>query len=188
MIDLSAYTRNDVSNEYDLQINSELEIVKSEYPFIKEIPTNIASTSYLRTFRVIAVHSRVISDEMGFEEDYINEYSKEIFLIIPKDYKVNGCIIYGAKWLNLKDIPDNDLHIYKNKDNNGYHKLCVGVDGSFINLRYPILESIRTSDKILTAYKLYLEGVTSKVILFAYSHGEKGKKEYGRDKGKYRTK
>ena len=124
----------------------------------------------------------------GIPEAYLGKYSKLIYVIIPKNYHSNGCLVYGAKWDSLDRIPTDDLHIYRNGDKSGFHQMCVGVPESFANFRNPILECVRTAERILIAYELFLTGVNSSIDLIAYSHGENGRNEYVRRTKKYRTK
>ena len=64
---------------------------------------------------------------------------------------------------------------------------CVGVPQSFIYLKNVILENVRTAESMMIAYESYQRGITNKVDLIAYSHGEEGKNEYSRNRKRYRT-
>lgn len=159
-----------------------------EYPFTKiiyRIPYNQRAIDCLK---IVAVNSKVIKAVNGVERDFLGKYSKLIYVVIPPTYAVNGCYVYGAKWENLFEIPYEDRHIDYGVEKDGYHKLCVGVPQSFKEFKNPILESVRTAERILTAYELYLCGTNKSIDLNAYSHGKQGEIEYEKKNNRYRTK
>ena len=81
----------------------------------------------------------------------------------------------------------NDQHFY-DINSHGKYQFCVGVPESFIYMKNVILENVRTADKMLVAYELFQTGQTNKLELLAYSHGDKGQKEYKNERKKYKTK
>ena len=59
---------------------------------------------------------------------------------------------------------------------------------SFIYMQNVIIENVRTAENMLIAYEQFQKGFAEIVKLKAYSHGEKGKDEYRRDRKRFRTK
>ena len=121
------------------------------------------------------------------KEDYIGEYSREAYVVVPFDYEEKGCTVYCKKWKNISRIPNQHYH-FENFSINDFYKLCVGVPESFKFLESPILECLRTAEQTLIAYELYLKGYNKNIILIDYSHGQKGRLEYASNKKSYKTK
>lgn len=171
-------------NEYYKNAQEDIMELIQEYPFTKRviIPSVIPEPIILN---VVAVNNGLIHECNAQENDFKGEYSKELKIIIPYDYTRNGCKIYGASWIDLEKIPQKDHHF--NGKENGKYLFCVGVPQSFIHLKNVILENVRTAESMMIAYESYQRGMTNKVDLIAYSHGEEGKNEYSRNRKRYRT-
>lgn len=116
--------------------------------------------------------------------DFLGEYSKLIEVIVPYNYKKNGCKVFGGAWIDLNRIDNKDMHFFE-RLNDGRYKLCVGVPQSFEKMKNVLLESIRTTDNLLIAYEKIQSGLTNKLELIAYNHGKKGMKQYDKDRKKY---
>lgn len=171
--------------KYRSSVMKDLAELKIFYPFSKEIihPWNEPGKIELI---VIAASKNVIEATSASEEDFLGEYSKELKVVIPYDYRSVGCDIYGAKWIDLGNIDAKDWHFFS-CDDNGIKKFCLGVPNSFSHLKNVILENVKTAENMLIAYERLLSGKSKKLELKAYSHGAKGKVEYEKDKRRYQN-
>lgn len=173
--------------QYYEDVLSDFAEVKEEYPYCYlTIPPTVEPQK--AEIYVVAANYRLITECHAVKEDFTRVYSKELWLSIPKDYKDNGCIVYGGAWIDLNRIPERYRHFYTTTDtdkNHGY-ELCVGVPNSFITLNNVILENIRTAEHLLVAYENYLCGNTDSIIIEGYSHGNRGIREYEKNKKKYK--
>ena len=131
----------------------------------------------------MAAEKELIDQTGATENDFLGEYSRELWIRIPVKYKKDGCAVFGGKWINKEKIPQGQQHFYNNDPNKGY-RFCVGVPDSFKTMSNVILENVRTADHILTAYADYISGRTKTIVLSQYSHGDKGINEYRRQKRK----
>ena len=138
---------------------------------------------------VLAVNAKFMKTSFSKSTDYIYEHSRLITVKIREDYLTAGCEVRCDAWVLDERIPNSDRHIYRYTpyDTDRRPSLCVGTPESFEKLSNPILESIRTAEIILAAYHLFLIGETNQVELLGYSHGDKGRKEYEKDKSRYTT-
>lgn len=187
---------NDTQNlttwkEYYRSVHSDFKELIQYYPFseLRIPPTKKPS---LAVILVVAANRGLIEKTCSIKSDFTTEFTKELYLKIPVDYKTSGCNVYGGKWIDSEKISQQDLHIYTNDsikigDFVGY-KMCVGTPESFLDMRNVILENVRTADNMLVAYERIMRGDSIELNLIAYSHGDKGRKEYLRDRKKYRTK
>lgn len=105
----------------------------------------------------------------------VQKYGEDCYYEMPIS-KLTGSIDYSESLIASKDYA-----------NNGKYLFCVGVPQSFIHLKNVLLENVRTAESMMIAYESYQRGITKKVNLIAYSHGEKGKNEYNRNRKQYRT-
>jgi hypothetical protein len=137
------------------------------------------------TIRVVAASAALLQEVRGVEADFLGEYSKELFVDVPLDYKRFGCRVFGAGWIDASRVRDQECHFY-NRSSRGY-ELCVGVFDSFPLMENVILECVRTADHMLVAYERLMRGESSSLELLAYSHGEKGRREFQQDEGRYVT-
>lgn len=171
---------NDISDVYYKNIRNDYEELKKVYPYcyLSILPSVEAKTA---TIKVIAVDQYIINLTGATEEDCINDYSKELWISIPTNYKSIGCHIFGGKWIDKDKIPQSEQHFYEFDIKRGY-KLCVGVPDSFRDMKNVILENVKTADHILTAYADYLSGRTNRIVLRQFSHGERGINEYKKSK------
>lgn len=163
---------NKVQHDYDE--------LKEVYPYSRIInyPTLVASQLIIR---VIAVDHEIIKITGATEDDCICDYSRELIVEIPIDYQLVGCDVYGGKWIDRYEIPEEEQHFYGLDADKGY-KLCVGVPESFKSMNNVILENVRTADHILTAYADYLSGRTNRIVLSQFPHGERGINEFRKSK------
>lgn len=136
--------------------------------------------------RVIAADKKLIEMTCSDMNDFLNGYSKELHIIVPFDYKKNGCKVFGGKWIDIKSIELQHQH-FNGKRTDGNYLFCTGVPDSFLEMKNVILENVRTADKMLTAYELYQKGLTNGLELLAYSHGEEGVDEYKKRKKRVPT-
>ena len=170
---------------YDNVLN-EINELKRYYPFTSyTIPPTLSPSPV--QIRTVAADYKLIKKTRALEQDFLGEYSKELEIIVPYSYRISGCIVYGGQWINKNILLYNDQHFY-DRNSHGKYQFCVGVPESFIYMKNVILENIRTADKMLVAYELFQTGQTNKLELLAYSHGDKGQKEYKNERKKYKTK
>ena len=169
-------------NLYYKSVQKDFKELKSVYPFsyLTILPTVEASTAIIK---VIAVSKNIIDITGATKEDLVGNYSKELWIDVPIKYKEDGCNVFGGKWIDKKKIPQDQQHFYNLDPLKGY-RLCVGVPESFRTMENVILEKVRTSDHILTAYADYMSGRAKMIILKQYSHGDRGVYEYRKEKRK----
>lgn len=114
-----------------------------------------------------------------------------MYIVVPLDYKSNGCQVYGGKWIDTKSLDEKDNHFFHGKDSrllltdHGL-KFCVGTPESFHEMKNVILEAVKTADNMLVAYRKLQTGESSSLELKAYSHGDKGREEYMHDRKRYK--
>ena len=174
------------AKKYYRELFADYNALKIHYPYTKLFipPTSLP---YEAKLVVIAVGKDLIDTLHAFPEDFTDDYSKLIEVVIPYNYKRKGCQVYGGAWIDLNSLRLEDRHILGQlKD--GRLKLCVGVPASFEEMENVILECVRTADNYLVAYEKYLKGVSKNLELLSYSHGETGKQQYVKDKKRYHTK
>ena len=172
--------------KYYENVKRNVEELKGHYPFVemKIYPTDKPSEVELN---IIAVNKKILEITGADKEMFTGAYSRELKVIIPFDYQNVGCEVYGAKWVRNESVNTKDWHFFPNTLGE-YKRLCVGVPKSFSSFENVILECVKTAENMLIAYEQIHKGVTNKLEIKAYSHGEKGKDEYERDKRKYREK
>lgn len=175
-----------IPDDYYFNVRKDVQELQKLYPFACFIflPLRIPKPIVVH---VIAVDCTLIKKTCAYREDFIQDFSKELEIIVPFDYRVSGCDVYGGRWIDLEKIPMEDQHFYK-KLEDGRFQFCVGVPESFSKMKNVVLENVRTADKMLTAYELFQKGLTRRVELIAYAHGQKGINEYRGKKKKYQTK
>ena len=174
----------DYDGYYD-SVKRDFQEMREQYPFSRDCLFPTVSPSLVE-IDVIAASSELIKSMNAKEADFIGKYSRKLKVVIPFNYKIAGCDVYGGAWLDIKKIKLSEQHFYPNKKKNGMPLLCVGVPESFSDLKNVLLENVRTADEMLTAYELYLVGQTDKLILKAFSHGDNGKKQYKFEQERYR--
>lgn len=162
--------------------------LKQEYPFSHLlIPPTVEPT--LASATVIAVNRVIVDAVDGKPEDFQDEFSKLIYIEIPLDYRKRGCQVYGGKWIDDSKIPAKDLHLFHSNnrlvENRYGYQMCVGTPESFSSMKNVLLEAVKTADNMLVAYERVQSGVSDRVILNAYSHGDTGRKEYQNDRKRY---
>jgi len=174
----------DFYEKYYQKAQEDIRDLKKEYPFTKKVIIPFVNPEPI-ILSVVVVNIRLIRECNAKEIDFKGNYSKELEVVMPFDYIISGCQIYGASWIDPKKIPQKDYHF------NGMKKekyiFCVGVPQSFVHFKNVLLENIRTAESMMIAYESYQRGITKKVELIAYSHGEVGKNEYNRNRKQYRT-
>ena len=158
--------------------------MKKYYPFSSLIirPT---STQELAEIQVIAANKKLIELVCGKKEDFVGDYSKELHIIVPINYQKEGCEVYGAKWFDKTKVKSKHIHMFQNNSEKYGFQLCVGVPQSFSLMNNVILENVKTADNMLIAYERIMAGMSKQFDMIAYSHGEKGKKEFEKNKSKY---
>lgn len=176
--------RTDYKMYYKKAMNDIAEL-KQIYPFTKVVIIPSVEPKPI-VLNVVAANILLINECIASEDDFKGEYSRELKIIMPYDYFVNGCKIYGGSWIDSKKIPQKDHHF--NGMENDKYLFCVGVPKSFEHLQNVLLENVRTAENMLVAYESFQCGKTKKVELLAYSHGEEGKNEYNQNRQRYRSK
>lgn len=162
--------------------------LKAVYPFSYLIIPPTVEPS-IASIRAIAVDQVIVDAVDGCPEDFIGEYSKEIYIDMPLNYWTTGCRVYGCKWFDEKKFKPKDIHLFHSGnqlvENKYGYKMCVGISDSFPHMNNVVLEAIKTADNILVAYERVQSGLSDSVILNAYSHGDAGKNEYLNDRSRY---
>lgn len=162
--------------------------LKAVYPFSSLLipPTTKPS---LASVSVIAVSKEIIEAVDGQPEDFMGEYSKGIHIDLPMGYWNTGCNVYGCKWIDESKFKSKDIHLFHsgNKliENRYGYQMCVGTPDSFKSMKNVLLEAVKTADNTLVAYERVQCGISDRVILNAYSHGDAGKVEYQNDRRRY---
>lgn len=177
---------SDEKTKYLEDVKKDFEQLKKKYPF-SEI--SIMSTVEIMPIVIncIAANWSLIDTMLANREDFLGDYSRQLRIIVPFNYKENGCYVFGGKWIDKNLIRSEDRHFYEKTDDGSY-LFCVGVPESFSQMQNVILENVRTAENMLIAYEQLQKGLTENINLKAYSHGEKGKDEYRRDRKRYGTK
>lgn len=173
-------------NNYYSSVIKDFSELKNYYPFSKLVilPTNIPVPAMVF---VIAVNIELIDETNAKVEDLRGNYNKNLTITIPFNYKEVGCDVFGGSWIVPNKIEYNKRHFYENDVNKEKQiKLCIGVSDSFVNLNNVLLENVRTAEQLLFYYEKILKN-GEEIPLKAYSHGDKGKDEYKKDKRKYRS-
>ena len=156
--------------------------LQEQYPFSTiTIPPTMEES--MATIQVVAAHAELIKEHRARKEDFTGKYSKQLYIEVPFDYKITGCKVYGAGWLDLSKLRESDIHINddcKLHEGIGY-ELCVGVPRSFEAMDNVILESVKTADNLLVGYKNIMLGNMNRLMVNSYSHGDLGQLEYLRD-------
>lgn len=120
------------------------------------------------------------------ETDFTDEYSRELHIEIPVNYRENGCKVYGAGWIDPKKFENKDIHFYSRArlQPDGF-ELCVGTPESFPMMKNVILENVKTAENMLIAYERVMTGASDHLDLIAYAHGENGRKQFQQNKTRY---
>lgn len=171
--------------KYYRDVRKDFKELKSEYPYSQMYMLPTVEPQQIE-LRVVAVHIDVIRAARSEEEDFLKEYSKELQIVIPWDYKKNGCKVYGGSWLQEDLICIEDRHFYK-QDKRGMREFCVGVKDSFQTLNNVILENVKTAENMLIAYEQVQKGIARRAKLIGYAHGKKGEREYESNRQKYKS-
>ena len=157
---------------YYNNVLSDFREMKVDYPFCYlTIPPTVKPS--LAEIRVIAANKELIEAVGGVERDFLGNYSKELHLLIPVDYKDRGCIVYGAEWVKTDELHNEDIHFFY--DNGKLIKtkyglrICVGTPESFTLMKNVILENVRTADN----------------MLIAYAHGYEGRAQFQKNRNRY---
>lgn len=176
---------------YCRDVQQDFKELKEIYPFsFLTIP--LSCKPQAAVIRVVVANKTLVDAVRGVETDFLGDYSKELYLVVPAGYKTKGCYVYGAKWLDLTKIKHQYVHLIYDTDDplTKYYgwKLCVGTPESFGMLHNVILENVKTADNMLIAYERIMRGKTKTLDLIAYAHGEAGRKEFKMNQDKYITK
>lgn len=162
--------------------------MKALYPFccLTILPTVKPS---LAEIRVVAANKSLIEAVGGVDADFLGEYSKELHLQIPVDYKQRGCLVYGAGWVKVEKLANEDVHFFHDDGKLIRTKyglqICVGTPESFPLMRNVILENVRTAENMLIAYERVMTGATNKLEVIAYSHGDAGRRQFQQNTRRY---
>ena len=162
--------------------------MKEKYPFCYlTIPPTIKPSE--AEIRVVAVNRGLIDTVGGVESDFLGDYSKELHLRVPIDYRSLGCIVYGAGWIKTEKLTNEDIHFFHDKGKlirtrHGL-QICVGTPESFPLMKNVILENVRTAENMLIAYEQVMAGSSDKLDMIAYAHGEQGRIQFQQNKKRY---
>ena len=162
--------------------------MKIIYPFsyLTILPTVSPS---IATIKVIAVTADLIAETYSIKSDYLGEYSKELHIDIPINYRKTGCVVYAGKWIDISKCKYEDIHLQQERGRYictryGY-SLCVGTPESFSNLENVLLENVRTADNMLVAYERIMRDEADRLELNAYAHGDAGRIQFKNSRKKY---
>lgn len=162
--------------------------MKEQYPFCYlTIPPTVKPS--MAEIRVIAANKGLINAVSGVESDFLCNYSKELHLIVPVDYKDRGCMVYGAGWLKTEKLSNEDIHFFHDKGKlirtrHGL-QICVGTPESFALMKNVILENVRTAENMLIAYEHVMTGTTDILEMIAYAHGDVGRAQFQKNRNRY---
>ena len=178
-------------NQYYNDVYTDFVEMKKLYPFsYLNIPPTVKPS--LAEIRVVAVAKSLLEAVCGTESDFLSEYSRELHLFIPVDYKNKGCDVYGADWVKMDKLAKEDIHFSRKRGTlirkkYGF-KICIGTPDSFSLMKNVILENVRTAENMLIAYERIMSGVSENLGLIAYAHGNKGRQQFQEKRGRYMTK
>lgn len=178
-------------NQYYNNVLLDFRELKEQYPFCYlTIPPTIEPSE--AEIRVVAVNKGLINMVGGVESDFLGDYSKKLHLHIPVDYRHRGCIVYGADWVNIENLANDDIHFF-HKDGKVIRtqhglQICVGTPESFPLMRNVILENVKTAENMLIAYERVMTGSSKKLEMIAYAHGIQGRIEFQHNSKRYISK
>ena len=177
--------------KYSRDVQNDFTELKGTYPF-STLTFPLCCRPECALIRVGAVNKILVDAVNGVETDFLGEYSKELYLKVPVDYKENGCYVYGARWLDITKLNFQDIHLVREKsitENTiwGY-KLCVGTPESFAWMQNVILENVRTAEQMLIGYEHIMRGETKSLDIIAYDHGDAGRKQFKKNKHRFISK
>ena len=174
------------NNDYYHKVLGNIQELRSVYPFttFTSLPTVQIQPI---TIHVIAADNNLIQKTCAKREDFVQEYSKELEVVVPFEYETVGCEVYGGSWIDLDKTPLEYQHFHK-RLSDGRLSFCVGVPESFRKMHNVILECVRTADRMMKAYELFQSGQTKNLELISYAHGQEGIDEYRGKKKKYQSK
>lgn len=174
-------------NSYYRDVIADFYGVKQYYPlsFLVIRPVVLPE---LAQIQVVAANRDLIDATKAVKTDFLGDYSRELRIVIPLEYREIGCEVYGLKWVDTTKLRYEDIHFYMDKRLGNYgYKLCVGTPESFPKMKNVILENIRTAENMMIAYEKIMTGTSSKLELIAYDHGDAGRKQYNKNRDAYRT-
>lgn len=177
-----------VEIEWDMyykSVLSDYRELKECYPFccLSIFPTIKPEPAVIR---VVAANKDLIEMTSAVESDFTGDYSRELRIVVPVDYRERGCKVYGAKWVDSEILDDEDIHFYCQEQLLLYgYELCVGTPESFPLMRNVILENVKTAENMLIAYERVMTGDSDRLQLLAYAHDDKGRKQFMNNKNKY---
>lgn len=170
---------------YYADILTDFRELKESYPFsYLTIPPTVKPE--FASIRVVAANKALIKMTGAVESDFTDDYSRELHIEIPVDYRENGCKVYGARWVDLKKLEDKDIHFYNRTKHHPFgYELCIGTPESFPLMKNVILENVKTAENMLIAYERVMAGASDRLELIAYTHGENGRKQFLQNRAKY---
>ncbi len=171
--------------QYYADVLTDFRELKDSYPFsyLTILPTVKPGPAAIR---VVAANKALIEMTCSVESDFTDDYSRELHIEIPVNYRKNGCKVYGARWVDLKKFEDKDIHFYNRVKPHPFgYELCIGTPESFPMMKNVILENVKTAENMLIAYERVMTGGSDCLELIAYAHGEKGRKQFLQNRVKY---
>lgn len=178
-------------DKYYYNVRSDFREMRAQYPFcyLSILPTITPSEAEIR---VVAANIGLIDAVCGVENDFLGDCSKELLLRVPVDYQENGCVVYGANWVEIEKLTDEDIHFFHSngkiiKNRYGF-QLCVGTPESFSMMPNVILESVKTAENLLIAYERVMTGESKKLEMIAYAHGDVGRRQFKNNRKRYNPK
>lgn len=177
-------------NLYYNSVRTDFHGLKAHYPFCSLIILPTAKPT-LAEIRVVAVCKKLTDAVFGVESDFLGEYSRELHLYVPTNYKETGCTVYGAGWVKTDKLANEDIHFFHEggmliRTQYGL-KMCVGTPESFSMMKNVILENVRTAENMLIAYERVMRRDSNRVELIAYAHGDEGRIQFQKNRRRYES-
>jgi len=175
-------------SQYYNNVLSDFREMREQYPFCYlTIPPTIEPSE--AEIRVVAVNKGLIDMVGGVESDFLGDYSKELHLYVPIDYRNRGCIVYGAGWIKTEKLDNEDIHFFHDEGKlirTRYGlQICVGTPESFSLMKNVIFENVKTAENMMIAYERVMIGASEKPEMIAYAHGQKGRSQFQQNKKRY---
>ena len=87
-------------DDYYCNVRKDVQELRKLYPFVYFIFLPLRNPKPV-VVHVIAADCTLIEKTRAYREDFIQDFSKELEIIVPFDYRVSGCDVYGGRWIDL---------------------------------------------------------------------------------------
>ncbi|MBQ7250458.1 MAG: hypothetical protein IJS37_03850 [Bacilli bacterium] len=172
----------------DRSFQTDYDEFHEEFPLSEVIyyPSSVLSEDAIIRFYAVDAETVVA---LGLDKSQLKEerFSKLAYMHVGPNYQKEGTKIYAfSKWSegDLRQIPKENRHFYDTQKPDEGHLVCAYMEEEVEHMPNVLLFNARTTQAIIRAYQLYLEGVNNSVVLREYSHGDKGRMEYQAEKAR----